>query len=228
MRRSPEHGFVTTPYRIVTDGVVTEEIVHLDATQEEDKVIAQANAEVDPKTARLKGPQVLVRAGEEEYATASPKEVDYMDVSPTQIWSVATALIPFLEHDDANRALMGSNIQRQAVPLLKPDAPLVETGMERRAAVDTGDVVLATIDGEVTHVDSERIEITNSSKKAEYSLHKFMRSNQGTIIHQRPIVSTGQKVSEGDVLADGSSTAGGEIALGKNCLVAFIPGRATT
>ncbi len=155
-----EHGFVTTPYREVKDGVVSDEIVHLDATQEEDKVIAQANAEVDPKTKKLKGPSVLVRAAEEEYATAAPKEVDLMDVSPTQIWSVATALIPFLEHDDANRALMGSNMQRQAVPLLKPDPPLIGTGMERRAAIDTGDVVLAENDGEVSHVDSEQIVVT--------------------------------------------------------------------
>jgi DNA-directed RNA polymerase subunit beta len=216
-----EHGFVTTPYRLVKDGVVTEEIVHLDATQEEDKVIAQANAEVD-SGGKLKGPTVLVRAGEDEYAAASPKEVDLMDVSPTQIWSVGTALIPFLEHDDANRALMGSNMQRQAVPLLKPDPPLIGTGMERRAAVDTGDVVLAEADGEIAHVDSERIVVSHGAKKVEYPLHKFMRSNQGTIIHQRPIVNSGQKVKQGDVLADGSSTGGGEIALGKNCLVAFM------
>ncbi len=218
-----EHGFVTTPYRVVKDGVVTEEIVHMDATQEEDKVIAQANAELDEKTQKLKGPTVLVRSGEDEYATASPKEVDLMDVSPTQIWSVATALIPFLEHDDANRALMGSNMQRQAVPLLKPDPPLIGTGMERRAAVDSGDVVLAENDGEV---DPRRRRIGSWSahgpKKDEYPLHKFMRSNQGTIIHQRPIVNSGQKVKKGDVLADGSSTGGGEIALGKNCLVAFM------
>ena len=217
-----EHGFVTTPYRVVKDGVVSDEILHLDATQEEEKVIAQANAVVDPETKKLKGPQVLVRAAEQEYATATPKEVDLMDVSPTQIWSVATALIPFLEHDDANRALMGSNMQRQAVPLLKPEPPLIGTGMERRAAVDTGDVILAAHDGEVSHVDSDKIVVTTGSKRDEYPLHKFMRSNQGTIIHQRPIVSTGQKVKAGDVLADGSSTAGGEIALGKNCLVAFM------
>jgi DNA-directed RNA polymerase subunit beta len=216
-----EHGFVTTPYRVVKDGVVTEEIVHMDATQEEDKVIAQANAEVD-SSGKLKGPQVLVRAGEDEYASALPKEVDLMDVSPTQIWSVGTALIPFLEHDDANRALMGSNMQRQAVPLLKPDPPLIGTGMERRAAQDTGDVVLSGEDGEVTHVDSERIVVTSGAKKLEYPLHKFRRSNQGTLIHQRPIVNSGQKVKKGDVLADGSSTGGGEIALGKNCLVAFM------
>ena len=152
----------------------------------------------------------------------SPKQVDLMDVSPTQIWSVATALIPFLEHDDANRALMGSNMQRQAVPLLKPEAPLVGTGMERRAAIDTGDVVLAHNDGEVSYVDAERIVVSYGSKKDEYELLKHMRSNQGTIIHQRPIVSVGDKVKAGDVLADGSSTAGGEIALGKNVVVAFM------
>src|SRR5690348_5584626 len=162
-----EHGFVQTPYRLVEDGVVSDEIVHLDATQEEDKVIAQANAEVDEKSSRLKGPQVLVRSGEQEYATAAPKEVDLMDVSPTQIWSVATALIPFLEHDDANRALMGSNMQRQAVPLLKPDPPLIGTGMEKRAAADSGDVVLADNDGEVSHVDAEKIVVSHGSKSDE-------------------------------------------------------------
>jgi DNA-directed RNA polymerase subunit beta len=217
-----EHGFVTTPYRVVKDGVVTNKIVHLDATQEEEKTIAQANAEIDPKTKRLKGPQVLCRSADGEVVAVSPKQVDLMDVSPTQIWSVATALIPFLEHDDANRALMGSNMQRQAVPLLKPEAPLVGTGMERRAAIDTGDVVLAASDGEVTYVDAERIVVSHGSKKDEYELLKFMRSNQGTIIHQRPIVSVGDKVKADDVLADGSSTAGGEIALGKNVVVAFM------
>ena len=217
-----EHGFVTTPYRVVKDGVVTNKIVHLDATQEEEKTIAQANAEIDPKTKRLKGPQVLCRSADGEVVAVSPKQVDLMDVSPTQIWSVATALIPFLEHDDANRALMGSNMQRQAVPLLKPEAPLVGTGMERRAAIDTGDVVLALNDGEVSYVDAQRIVVTHGSKKDEYELLKFMRSNQGTIIHQRPIVSVGDKVKADDVLADGSSTAGGEIALGKNVVVAFM------
>ncbi|MBS1886760.1 MAG: DNA-directed RNA polymerase subunit beta, partial [Actinobacteria bacterium] len=216
-----EHGFVTTPYRLVEDGVVSDTIVHLDATQEEDKIIAQANSEVD-ESGKLKGPQVLVRAGEQEYATASPKEVDLMDVSPSQIWSVATSLIPFLEHDDANRALMGSNMQRQAVPLLKPDPPLVGTGMERRAAIDSGDVVIARHDGEVTFVDAERIEVSHGEGKDDHPLNKFMRSNQGTLIHQRPIVNTGQRVKAGDVLADGSSSGGGEIALGKNCLVAFM------
>jgi DNA-directed RNA polymerase subunit beta len=217
-----EHGFVTTPYREVKDGVVTKKIVHLDATQEEDHVIAQANAEVDPKTNKLKGPQVQCRSRDGEYVVVPPKQVTLMDVSPTQIWSVTTALIPFLEHDDANRALMGSNMQAQAVPLLEPEAPLIGTGMERRAAVDTGDVVIATGAGEVTYVDAERIVVTRGSRKDEYELDKFMRSNQGTIIHQTPTVSVGETVEEGSVLADGSSTAGGEIALGKNCLVAFM------
>jgi DNA-directed RNA polymerase subunit beta len=217
-----EHGFVTTPYRVVKNGKVTDEVVHLDATQEEHNVIAQANAEVDPKTKKLVGPSVFCRAGEGEWVNAEPTEVDLMDVSPTQIWSVATALIPFLEHDDANRALMGSNMQRQAVPLMRPDPPLVGTGMERRAAVDTGDVVLAEHDGEIIYVDSEAIELKHKDGTDKYPLFKFMRSNQGTLIHQRPIVGTGDKVKKGDVLADGSSTGGGEVALGKNCLVAFM------
>ncbi len=217
-----EHGFVTTPYRVVKDGVVTDEVVHMDATQEEDHTIAQANAEVDQKTSKLKGPLVECRSRDGEYVIVPPKEVELMDVSPTQIWSVTTALIPFLEHDDANRALMGSNMQAQAVPLLKPEAPLIGTGMERRAAVDTGDVILAEADGEVTYVDAERVVVSHGQKKDEYELNKFMRSNQGTIIDQAPIVASGQKVKSGDVLADGSSTTGGEIALGKNCLVAFM------
>ena len=139
-----EYGFVTTPYRVVKDGVVTSEVRHLDATQEEELLIAQANTPVDAKTGRLKGGEILCRTQAGQYVTVGPKDVDLVDVSPEQIWSVATAMIPFLEHDDANRALMGSNMQRQAVPLLTADAPLVGTGMERRAALDTGDVLLAT------------------------------------------------------------------------------------
>jgi DNA-directed RNA polymerase subunit beta len=207
---------------VVKDGVVTDEVVHLDATQEEERTIAQANAEIDPKTSKLKGPRVLCRTREGDVIAAPPRQVDLMDVSPTQIWSVTTALIPFLEHDDANRALMGSNMQAQAVPLLKPEPPLIGTGMERRAAIDTGDVLLARADGEVGYVDAERIVVNSGSKKEEYELAKYMRSNQGTIIHQRPMVAVGDRVKEGDVLADGSSTAGGEIALGKNVLVAFM------
>src|SRR4051812_35572450 len=213
-----EHGFVTTPYRVVTDGVVTDEIVHLDATQEEDRVIAQANAEIDPKSGKLRGPGVTCRSRDRELVLVAPKDVELMDVSPDQIWSVATALIPFLEHDDANRALMGSNMMRQAVPLLKTDAPLVGTGMEVRAAVDTGDVVLAENSGTVESVDAEKIVVD----KDEYPLQKFMRSNQGTLIHQKPLVRAGERVKQGDVLADGSSTSHGELALGKNAVVAFM------
>ena len=133
---------MTTPYRVVKDGVVTDKVERLDATQEEELVIAQANTPIDPKTGKLKGTEILCRTQAGQYVTVGPKDVDLVDVSPEQIWSVATAMIPFLEHDDANRALMGSNMQRQAVPLLKADAPLVGTGMERRAALDTGDVLL--------------------------------------------------------------------------------------
>jgi DNA-directed RNA polymerase subunit beta len=218
-----EHGFVTTPYRVVTDGVVTEQIVHLDATQEEEQVIAQANTPVDAKTGRLRGPEILCRTQAGQYVTVGPKEVDLVDVSPEQIWSVATAMIPFLEHDDANRALMGSNMQRQAVPLLTTDAPLVGTGMELRAALDTGDVLLARAPGTVGFVDATEIVVEGSDgAREEYQLQKFMRSNQGTLIHQKPLVITGQKVKAGDVLADGSSSDRGEMALGKNLMVAFM------
>ena len=218
-----EYGFVTTPYRVVKDGVVTDKVVRLDATQEEELVIAQANTPVDPKTGKLKGTEILCRTQAGQYVTVGPKDVDLVDVSPEQIWSVATAMIPFLEHDDANRALMGSNMQRQAVPLLKADAPLVGTGMERRAALDTGDVLLARNAGTIEYVDANQIVIeTTDGKKDEYELQKFMRSNQGTLIHHKPRVRTGQKVKAGDVLADGSSTDKGEMALGKNLMVAFM------
>ncbi|MGI8802435.1 MAG: DNA-directed RNA polymerase subunit beta, partial [Solirubrobacteraceae bacterium] len=163
-----EPGFVTPPPHVVTGGVVTDGIVHLDATQEEERIIAQANAEMDQDSGKLKGPRVLCRRREGELTTVSPKEVELMDVSPTQIWSVATALIPFLEHDDANRALMGSNMQRQAVPLLKAEPPLIGTGMERRAAIDSGDVVLALSDCDIAGVDAERITVTHGSKRDEY------------------------------------------------------------
>jgi DNA-directed RNA polymerase subunit beta len=218
-----EHGFVTTPYRVVEDGAVTGKIVHLDATQEEEKIIAQANSEVDAKTGKLKGTEILCRTQAGHYVTVRAKDVDLMDVSPDQIWSVATAMIPFLEHDDANRALMGSNMQRQAVPLLKTDAPLVGTGMEQRAALDTGDVVLAKEAGTVAFVDAETIVVEGKDGgKNEYPMQKFMRSNQGTLIHQKPRARVGETVKVGDVLADGSSTSEGEMALGKNLLVAFM------
>jgi DNA-directed RNA polymerase subunit beta len=217
-----EYGFVTTPYRVVKDGVVSEEVVRLDANQEEEQLIAQANTPIDPKTGKLLGKEILCRTQAGQYVTVGPKDVDLVDVSPEQIWSVATAMIPFLEHDDANRALMGSNMQRQAVPLLKTDAPLVGTGMERRAALDTGDVLLARNTGTIDFVDANRIVIETSEGKDEYELQKFMRSNQGTLIHHKPRVSAGQKVKAGDVLADGSSTDKGEMALGKNLMVAFM------
>jgi DNA-directed RNA polymerase subunit beta len=218
-----EHGFVTTPYSVVKDGVVTGEIVHLDATQEEEQIIAQANTPVDPKTNRLKGPEILCRTQAGQYVTVGPKEVDLVDVSPEQIWSVTTAMIPFLEHDDANRALMGSNMQAQAVPLLQTDAPLVGTGMELRAALDSGDVLLSRSTGTVGFVDSTEIVVEAADgTRDEYQLQKFMRSNQGTLIHQKPLVATGQKVKAGDVLADGSSSDRGEMALGKNLMVAFM------
>ncbi len=217
-----EHGFVTTPYRVVKDGVVTDEIVHLDATQEEEKLVAQADTPVD-ENGRITAEECLCRTQAGQYVTVPPSEVDLMDVSPEQIWSVATAMIPFLEHDDANRALMGSNMQRQAVPLLKTEAPIIGTGMERRAALDTGDVILAKSDGTIAYVDATHITVEREDGgRDEYELQKFMRSNQGTLIHHKPLVNPGQTVKKGDVLADGSSTDHGEMALGKNLLVAFM------
>jgi DNA-directed RNA polymerase subunit beta len=218
-----EFGFIQTPYRVVKGGKVTDEIVYLDAAEERQFTIAQASEPVDPKTGRFVNEQVLCRSREGEAVMVSPKGVEYMDVSPAQIVSVATALIPFLEHNDANRALMGANMQRQAVPLMIPQAPIVGTGLEFRAAVDTGDVVLARSDGAVVDVDAEQIVVEGRGTRDEYPLTKFMRSNQGTLIHQKPVVTLGDRVKKGDVLADGSSTDGGELALGANLLVAFMP-----
>ena len=218
-----EFGFVQTPYRKVTNGKVTDEIVYLDAAEEAQYTIAQASAKVDDKTGRFIEEQVLCRSSEGEAVTARPKDVEFMDVAPAQIVSVATALIPFLEHNDANRALMGANMQRQAVPLMITQAPLVGTGLEFRAATDTGDVVLADEAGTVTDVEAERIVLETKDGKHEYPMTKFMRSNQGTLIHQKPIVGLGERVRAGQVLADGSSTDMGELALGANLLVAFMP-----
>jgi DNA-directed RNA polymerase subunit beta len=217
-----EHGFVTTPYRVVKDGKITGEVVHYDATQEEELKIAQANHPVaDDGT--LLGDEAVCRTLAGQYVTVDPRQVDLMDVSPEQIWSVTTAMVPFLEHDDANRALMGSNMQAQAVPLLRTDAPVIGTGMERRAALDSGDVLLARNGGTVSYVDAERIEVeTGDGAKDEYILDKYRRSNQGTLIHQKPSVSPGAPVAQGDVLADGSATDHGEMALGKNLKVAFM------
>ena len=218
-----QFGFIQTPYRVVKAGKVTDEIIYLDAAEERQFTIAQASEPVDPKTGKFVNEQVLCRSREGEAVVVLPKDVEYMDVSPAQIVSVGTALIPFLEHNDANRALMGANMQRQAVPLMIPQAPLVGTGLEFRAAVDTGDVVLSRSDGAVVDVDAERIVVEGRGSRDEYPLTKFMRSNQGTLIHQKPVVTLGDKVKKGEVLADGSSTDGGELALGANLLVAFMP-----
>jgi DNA-directed RNA polymerase subunit beta len=218
-----EFGFVTTPYRVVEGGKVTDKIVYLDASEEEKFTIAQANEPLDEKTGKFVNDTVLCRGGSGEPVTAAPKAIQYMDVNPAQIVSVATALIPFLEHNDANRALMGANMQRQAVPLMITEPPVIGTGLEYRAAVDTGDVVLAQNAGTVVDVDADQITVETKDGKEEYELVKFMRSNQGTLIHQKPVVGLGEKVKADDVLADGSSTAQGELALGKNLLVAFMP-----
>jgi DNA-directed RNA polymerase subunit beta len=214
-------GFIETPYREVKDGVVTRRIRFLTADVEDQHVIAQANAAIDD-SGRLIGPRVTVRAGHEN-KLVRPEEVDYVDVSPKQIVSVATALIPFLEHDDANRALMGSNMQRQAVPLLQSEAPRVGTGVEYRSATDSGAVVVARHAGEVEEVSGERVVVKAGRDRDEYKLIKYQRSNQGTCINQVPVVRSGDQVKEGDVLADGPSTDQGELALGRNVLVAFMP-----
>jgi DNA-directed RNA polymerase subunit beta len=218
-----EFGFIQTPYRKVTGGKVTDEIVYLDAAEEAQYTIAQASAPLDTRTGKFATPQVLCRSKEGEAVLVDAKYVDFMDVAPAQIVSVAAALIPFLEHNDANRALMGANMQRQAVPLLLTEPPLVGTGLEYRAAVDTGDVVVSEGAGTVVDVDADEIVVETKDGKEVYDLTKYMRSNQGTLIHQKPIVGLGERVKAGDVLADGSSTRDGELALGRNLLVAFMP-----
>jgi DNA-directed RNA polymerase subunit beta len=218
-----EFGFIQTPYRKVAGGKVTDEIVYLDAAEEALFTIAQASEPVDEKTGRFLHEQVLCRSAEGEAVISTAKDVDFMDVAPAQIVSVATAMIPFLEHNDANRALMGANMQRQAVPLMIPQSPLVGTGVEHRAAVDSGDVVVAKNAGSVIELDATRIVVEGRGTRDEYDLTKFMRSNQGTLIHHKPIVRQGDSVAAGAVLADGSSTDHGELALGANLLVAFMP-----
>ncbi|EID08726.1 DNA-directed RNA polymerase subunit beta [Mycobacterium xenopi] len=217
------YGFIETPYRKVVNGVVTDEIVYLTADEEDRHVVAQANSPID-EDGRFTEPRVLVRrkGGEVEYVSSS--EVDYMDVSPRQMVSVATAMIPFLEHDDANRALMGANMQRQAVPLVRSEAPLVGTGMELRAAIDAGDVVVADDSGVVEEVSADYITVmTDDGTRHTYRLRKFARSNHGTCANQRPIVDAGDRVEAGQVIADGPCTEHGEMALGKNLLVAIMP-----
>jgi len=215
-------GFIETPYRKVVKGKVTDQIDYLTADEEDEHIIAQANAPLTSDN-HFAEDRVLVRrrGGEVEYILA--EEVDYMDVSPRQMVSVATAMIPFLEHDDANRALMGSNMMRQAVPLLRAEAPFVGTGMEFRAAVDAGDVTLARKSGVVTSVQSDEVTVMNDDGTTEhYFVEKFVRSNQGTSRNQKVVVSQGDKVEVGQVIADGPSTDKGEMALGKNLLVAFM------
>lgn len=219
-----EFGFIETPYRIVRDGVVTEEIEYMTADQEEHCVIAQASAPIDEFN-MFQDPICWVRYKGEQFETDT-KNVTHMDVSPKQLVSIVTGLIPFLEHDDANRALMGSNMQRQGVPLLKPEAPIVGTGLEARAARDSGAVVIAQEDGVVEYVDGIKIVISpddNRLEKKTYHLKKFIRSNAGTCINQRPLCNVGDKIKAGDVIADGPATDKGEVALGRNVLVAFMP-----
>jgi len=221
--RINKFGFIETPYRQVRDGVATTDIEYLAADDEDRYVIAQANANID-ESGRFLDERVLVRSRRSEVAYVPPTEIDYMDVSPKQIVSVATALIPFLEHDDANRALMGANMQRQAVPLLRATAPYIGTGVEARAAHDAGDLIVAEGSGTVIDVTGNTIVVDYQSNRGRttYRLAKFRRSNQGTCINQRPLVTIGDHVRKGDVLADGPSTHNGELALGKNLLVAFM------
>lgn len=219
-----EFGFIETPYRIVKDGVVTDEIEYMTADREEECVIAQASAPLDEFN-MFKEKICWGRQNGESVEIETAKAT-HMDVSSKQLVSVVAGLIPFLEHDDANRALMGSNMQRQAVPLLKTEAPIVGTGLERRCARDSGAVVIAKEDGTVDYVDGYSIDIIpkdNPTKKITYNLKKFLKSNSGTLINQTPICSIGDKVHTNDIIADGSATDKGEIALGKNVLVAFMP-----
>ena len=233
--RINEFGFIETPYRKVVGGKVSDKIEYLSADAEEGKVIAQANSEV--KDGKLSG-RIIARNGDEVFE-ANPADVDYMDVSPKQLVSVASGLIPFLEHDDANRALMGSNMQRQGVPLLTPQAPLVGTGIEGRVARDSKTILVSDADGVVASVDATRIIVTPKGEMPKpvdgkyksdekngvyvYELRKFMRSNNATCFNQKPVVKKGQKIKAGDLLADGAATEDGELALGKNVLVAFMP-----
>ena len=219
--RINEYGFIETPYRKVVDGRVTEQTEYMTADEEDPYIIAGANEPLDEE-GRFLNKRVGCRY-QDQIIEVDPSKVEYMDVSPKQLVSVATAMIPFLENDDANRALMGSNMQRQAVPLIKPEAPIIATGIEHRAARDSGVCIIAKNPGVVEKVTASEIVVrTESGTKEYYNLLKYQRSNQGTCINQRPIVRKGDKVEEGDVIADGPSTDNGEIALGKNVLVGFM------
>jgi DNA-directed RNA polymerase subunit beta len=217
--RINEYGFIETPYRKVENGRVTDKIEYLSADLEDQFVIAQANAKLDKNNYFVDSKVSCRHKG--DFPLTAPKNIDYMDVSPRQLVSVAASLIPFLEHDDANRALMGSNMQRQAVPLLITDSPLVGTGMEAKTARDSGSVVIAREEGKVTSVQADEIVVSGQ----RYSLKKFKRSNASTCINQRPIVELGEKIRKGQVIADGAATQNGELALGRNVLVAFMPWR---
>ncbi|MEX2586049.1 MAG: DNA-directed RNA polymerase subunit beta [Balneolaceae bacterium] len=230
-----DFGFIETPYRKVKDGTVTEDIDYLAAEQEDETVIAQANAPLTDKST-FANDAIFSRFRESNVGLAKPEEVEYMDVSTNQITSLAAALIPFIEHDDANRALMGSNMQRQAVPLLRPESPVVGTGLEHRAAKDSRAIITADGDGEVVYVSGTEIRVKYDRDEVaqncffdegvkSYALQKFERSNQDTTVNQRPVVTVGDKVKAGDTLADGCSTDRGELALGRNLLVAFMPWR---
>ena len=227
--RTNKFGFLETPYRKVVDGKVTNQIDYLSAIEEGRFVIAQANASLDGK-GKLTDELVSSRF-QNEFTLSSPDKVQYIDVSPKQIVSVAASLIPFLEHDDANRALMGSNMQRQAVPVLRAEKPLVGTGIERVVAVDSGVTVVAKRGGEIESVDAARIVVRVNDDETEagepgvdiYNLTKYTRSNQNTCINQRPLVNVRDVIARGDVLADGPSTDMGELALGQNLRVAFMP-----
>ena len=215
-----KYGFIEAPYRRVVDGKVLDEVVYMTADQEDEFIVAQANEPLD-EDGRFVRRKVMARYRDEFHEIDNSK-VSFMDVSPKMLVSVATAMIPFLENDDANRALMGSNMQRQAVPLLRTEAPIVGTGMEYKAAVDSGTVVLCKKDGVVVHVNADYVEIQTADGIDRYNLTKFMRSNQGTCINQKPIVDLGQQVKAGDVIADGPATDHGEISLGKNALIGFM------
>ncbi len=227
--RTNEYGFLETPYRKVTAGKVTDQIEYLSAIEEGQYIIAQANSTLDGKGTLTD--ELVISRNKGETIVATPERVEYMDVAPSQIVSVAASLIPFLEHDDANRALMGSNMQRQAVPCLRPEKPLVGTGIERTAAVDSGTTVTARRGGTVDHVDASRIVVRVNDDETTagevgvdiYNLIKYRRSNQNTNINQRPLVRVGDVIAKRDVIADGASTDAGELALGQNMLVAFMP-----
>ncbi len=217
-----DFGFLVAPYRKVVKGKVTKEIVYLMADDEENYKITPATTPVG-KAGRILGERVEVRTGHEDLRLVPPKEVDFIGVSPKALVGISSALIPFLEHDDSNRALMGANMQRQSVPLLRPEAPFVGTGLERQAAMDSGMLLLSEGDGVVKEVDAHQITIQKGRKKAIYPLINFERSNQNTILHQRPVVAEGDKVKEGDLLADGPSSDFGELALGRNLFVGIMP-----